>query len=205
MKTINKGFVKLPRTFLEWQWYDDINTCKLMLHLLLKANFKRKQWRGQDILPNQLITSFEKLSIETGLSVSKVRTALKKLIDTKDVITTPHNKFTKIQITAPFFLDMQNGKQTSNVQQTDDLQITTTNNDKELKRIIEEFKEEVFSQSQYSNKILNDFFNYWTEKNPQTGKMRFQSESFWEVEKRLAKWARNEKSQTENTILDKNR
>ncbi len=202
MKTVNKGFIKLPRTILEWQWYDDINSCKLMLHLLLKANFKRKQWRGQNILPNQLITSIEKLSVETGLSVSKVRTAIKNLKDTKDIITFSNNKFTKIQITSPFFLDMQNGKQTSNDQQTDDQQITTTNNDKELKRIIEEFKEEVFSHSQYSNKILNDFFNYWTEKNLQTGKMRFQSESFWEVEKRMAKWARNEKSQTNKSMLD---
>lgn len=202
MKAINKGFVKLPRTLLEWQWYDDINTCKLMLHLLLKANFKRKQWRGQDILPNQLITSFEKLSIETGLSVSKVRTALKKLIDTKDVITTPHNKFTKIQITAPFFLDIQNDKQLSNTQQANDNQIATTNNDKELKRIIEEFKEVVFSHTQYSDKILNAFFNYWTEKNIVTGKLRFQNEKFWETDKRLAKWARNEKSQTKKSMLD---
>ncbi len=202
MKAINKGFVKLPRTFLEWQWYDDINTCKLMLHLLLKANFKRKQWRGQEIHPNQLITSFEKLSIETGLSVSKIRTALKKLIDTKDVITTPHNKFTKIQITAPFFLDIQIDNPKTIDSLTNDKQTATTNNDKELKRSFEEFKEEVFSHSQYSNKILNDFFNYWTEKNSQTGKMRFQSESFWEVEKRMAKWARNEKSQTKKSMLD---
>jgi len=31
---------------LDWEWYDDINTKVLFIHLLIKANWKEKKWRG---------------------------------------------------------------------------------------------------------------------------------------------------------------
>lgn len=205
MKYKNLGFIKLPRTILEWQWYDDVNTSKLMVHLLLKANFQIKQWRGNTILPNQLITSNEKLAIETGLTISKVRTALTKLKESKDIKTKGYNKFTKIEICAPFFIDIQNDIQTSLNKQTSVKPLTTTNNAKELEKFKKEFKEEVFSLTHYSKLILNNFFSYWTEINADKTKMRFQDEKFWELEKRIKKWAASEKSQTKSKLLDKNR
>lgn len=201
MKFKNVGFIKLPRTILEWQWYDDINTTKLMVHLLLKANFQSKQWRGHLILPNQLITSYEKLAIETGLTVSKVRTAISKLKRSNDIRTQPHNKFTKIEICAPFFIDIQNDNQIALNKQTNDKPVTTTKNAKEIEKIKKEFKEEVFSHTQYSNSILNSFFSYWTEVNAEKTKMRFQDEKFWEIEKRIKKWAAGENSQTKNNTI----
>lgn len=205
MKFKNVGFIKLPRTIMEWQWYDDVNTSKLMVHILLKANFQTKQWRGNTILPNQLITSYEKLAIETGLTVSKVRTALTKLKESKDIKTIGYNKFTKIEICAPFFIDIQNDNQITLNKKTNDKPVTTTNNAKELEKIKKEFKEKVFSHTRYSNSILNSFFSYWTEVNAEKTKMRFQDEKFWEVEKRIKKWAANEKSKAESPMLDINR
>lgn len=196
------GFIKLPRTIIDWQWYEDLNTFKLMTHLLIKANFKEKQWKGQTISPNQLITSTEKLAIQTGLTPSKVRTALKKLSNTKDIKIKTGNKFTKIEITASFYVNNQNDNQITTNKHSDSKELATTKNDKELNIIIKEFREEVFSNSQYSDKILNDFFNYWVEKDIPRGKLRFQCQTFWEVEKRLAKWVRNEKTQTKKLMLD---
>lgn len=205
MKYKNIGFIKLPRTVLEWQWYDDVNTSKLMVHLLLKANFQTKQWRGNTILPNQLITSNEKLAIETGLTISKVRTALTKLKESKDIKTKGYNKFTKIEICAPFFIDNQNDKQVSMNKQTSDNPITTTNNYKEIEKNKKEFKEELFKHTHYSKLILDSFFSYWTEINADKTKMRFQDEKFWELEKRIKKWAASEKSQSKSNPLDINR
>lgn len=205
MKFKNVGFIKLPRTIMEWQWYDDVNTSKLMVHLLLKANFQTKQWRGNNILPNQLITSNEKLAIETGLTISKVRTALTKLKESRDIKMKGYNKFTKIEICAPFFIYNQNDNQMSINRQTNSNPVTTTNNAKEIEKIKKEFKEEVFSHTQYSNLILNSFFSYWTEINAEKTKMRFQDEKFWEIEKRIEKWAAGEKSQTKPISYDINR
>lgn len=45
------GFVKLKRNFLEWEWYQDNNTSRVMIHLILKSNYTVKQWQGNTINP----------------------------------------------------------------------------------------------------------------------------------------------------------
>lgn len=200
-----KGFIKLPRTFLDWQWYQDVNASKLMVHLMLKANFETKQWQGHTIHPGQLITSIEKLSIETGLSISKIRTALEKLKETNEIEVVTTNKFSKIQLTAKFFTDIQNNKLIISKRQKEHKQLATTYTDKEIENIKREFKEKVFSLSNYNKDILESFFSYWTEKNCKTKRLRFQDEHYWELEKRIKKWDANEKSQPNSKMLDLNR
>ena len=41
-----KGFIKLSKNILEWQWYSDPNVSRLFVHILLKANFKKNNWKG---------------------------------------------------------------------------------------------------------------------------------------------------------------
>jgi len=50
------GFVKLYRSMLKWEWYDDINVKVLFLHLLLKANYEDKRWRGIEIKKGEIVT-----------------------------------------------------------------------------------------------------------------------------------------------------
>lgn len=78
-----EGFISLHRKILDWEWYDDINVFRLFTHLLLTANWTTAKWHGIEILPGQRITSRETLSKETGLSTQQVRTALKKLQETR--------------------------------------------------------------------------------------------------------------------------
>lgn len=92
------GWIKIHRKMLNWEWYDDINTKVLFLHLLLKANHKEKRWRGTIIERGQLITSLEHLAKETKLTVKQVRTSLNKLKMTCEVATKGTNKFTLITI-----------------------------------------------------------------------------------------------------------
>lgn len=88
-----EGFIQLHRKLIEWEWYDDLPTFKLFIHLLLKANYKTKIWRGETIERGQLKTSISHLAHETGLSEKQIRTALNKLIKTGEVgkATTSHN------------------------------------------------------------------------------------------------------------------
>lgn len=47
-------YVKISRKILEWEWYTDINTKVLFLHILLKANWKLEGSRGQTFREDRL-------------------------------------------------------------------------------------------------------------------------------------------------------
>lgn len=60
----------------------------------------------------------------------------------------------------------------------------------------EEFKKTLFPfVEKYSERMVEAFFNYWSELNRSETKMRFEKQETWEVGKRLATWAKNEKPQ----------
>lgn len=78
-------YIKVFRKMLEWEWYTDVNTTKLFLHCLLKANWKPGSWHGYKYKRGQFITSLPSLARETGLTIKEVRTALKHLKRTGEV------------------------------------------------------------------------------------------------------------------------
>jgi hypothetical protein len=82
---VNNGWIKMHRGLLDWEWYDDINVCRLFVHCLLRANHKPKQWRGKTINRGQFWTSLDTLSAETGLSKKQIRVAFDKLKSTGEV------------------------------------------------------------------------------------------------------------------------
>ena len=47
---------------------------------------------------------------------------------------------------------------------------------------------------QYDTQRLSDFFNYWSEENTKTGKMRYEDERHWSTERRLKRWVKNQYS-----------
>ena len=82
---MKQGFIKLHRQILDWEWYDDPNTMRLFLHCLLRSNHKDNKWRGYLIKRGEFLTSLETLSLETKLSISQIRTAIKKLESTNEI------------------------------------------------------------------------------------------------------------------------
>lgn len=76
---LSRGFVAFPRGLTDWEWYTDANTARVYFHLLLSANWSRKQWQGITIQPGQLVTSRAHLAQRLGLSEQQVRTALEHL------------------------------------------------------------------------------------------------------------------------------
>lgn len=55
------------------------------------------------------------------------------------------------------------------------------------------FLEEVKARaSDYQPQLLNDFFFYWSEEDPDTGKMRFEKEPTWNTSFRLKRWVKNQ-------------
>ncbi len=130
------GWIKIHRRILEWEWYDDANTMRLFLHLLLTVNHKDKKWRGQVIKSGELITSIANLAEQTGLSIQQTRTALDKLKSTSQLTNKSTNKYSLISMSNwdSFQVnDKQDNKQITNEQQTNNKQITTTKECKKYK------------------------------------------------------------------------
>ena len=71
----NQGWVKAYRQLLDWEWYTDVPTFKLFLHLLLIVNREPQQWRGQTLSSGSVVTSISALASGSGLSDMQVRTA----------------------------------------------------------------------------------------------------------------------------------
>lgn len=88
------GYIKISRKILEWEWYDDMNTKSLFLHLLLKATYKDKRYMGEIIPRGSYASSIRNLADETGMSVQNIRTSLKRLEVTQEVTRFQHGKFT---------------------------------------------------------------------------------------------------------------
>lgn len=96
---MNAGFVKLHRSITEWEWYSDVNTCRLFLHLLLTANYKPTKFQGHDVPAGGVVTGYPALAAQTGLSVKSVRTAIKHLKSTGEVAVNSTTKFSIITMT----------------------------------------------------------------------------------------------------------
>lgn len=92
------GWIKVHRSLLKWEWYDDINTKTIFLHLLLTVNATDERWHGIEVKRGSRISSFAKLAAETKLSVDKVRTAIAHLESTGEITRSPHAKYTVFTI-----------------------------------------------------------------------------------------------------------
>lgn len=86
------GYIKLHRSILSWEWYGDIKTRGLFIHLLLSARWENTRCMGQVIKRGQLCTTVRELSELNGLTSKEVRTALVHLQTTGEITiqSTPH-------------------------------------------------------------------------------------------------------------------
>lgn len=96
--SITNGWVKLHRSLLEWEWWDDLKTMRVFIFCLLRANPNDKRWKGKVVKKGTFITSRAKLSVECNLSEREVRTALSHLESTGELTIETTNEYTIITI-----------------------------------------------------------------------------------------------------------
>jgi len=119
------GYIMLHRSLLNWEWYGDVNTKTLFIHLLLTVNHKDQKWQGIVIKRGQRVCSIEKLSQEIRLTIRQTRTALQHLKSTNEVTCHSTPKYTLITVNNyDKYQSMTN--RTTNKRQT-----TDTQNDKQ--------------------------------------------------------------------------
>ena len=111
---------------------------RVFIHCLIKANHTDKKWRGIEVKRGQFIGSYDSVAKDLNLTVSKVRTSLKKLILTHEMTIKGGNQHTVFTIEnydsyQGLAVESQtDDNQIANESQTDDNQIAATKNLKNL-------------------------------------------------------------------------
>lgn len=135
---MNDGnYIKINRSILEWEWYKNINTKILFLHMLLKANWKDYKFEGKEINRGSFVSSISNLAFETSLTEREIRTAISHLKTTGEVTSKGHNKytvFTVVKYNLYQSIDKQIDKQETNERQTNDKLTTIIEEGKNSKK-----------------------------------------------------------------------
>ena len=143
------GYIKLHRKLVEWGWYSDSVVKDVFLHILMTASYAEGQYMGFCIEPGQAIIKQKNLAAELGFSPQQIRTALKKLESTGEIVLNPTNRFTIATVENWRMYqddDEQNNKritleqhsnntQITNEQQTDNTRATNLHILKESKKV----------------------------------------------------------------------
>jgi predicted transcriptional regulator len=119
------GWIKLHRSLLDWEWYDDINVMRVFLHCLLMANHKDKRYKGAVVERGSFLTGRDTLASQTGLTVQQIRTSLNKLKSTNELTIKSSKQGTVIQVVS--YDKYQEVTNESTTHQPDSNQIVTTN------------------------------------------------------------------------------
>ncbi len=153
------GWIKLHRSLVDWEWYDDPNATRLLIHLLITVNYEDKKWHGILIKSGSRITSWEHLADEVGLSIRQTRTAVEKLEQSKEITRNVTNRFQLITLVKWEQLQAfgsEDDKQMTGKRQTDDKQATTTKEREEVKE-----GEESKEQGVIFPFDSEEFFKWW--------------------------------------------
>ena len=91
-------WVKLYDRLKKWEWYKDSTMVHIFINLLLSANYADGRWRGQEVKRGQLITGRKLLHQETGISEQRIRTALRRLVESQEITIESTKRFSLITI-----------------------------------------------------------------------------------------------------------
>ena len=155
------GWIKIHRKFLDWEWFNKSEAVHLFIYLVMKANHKEGTWQGIELKAGQFVSSFGKISSDTGISLQTIRTLLKKFEKTNEINIQTTNKYTIITICKYECYQQENedsNTQLTNKQQTTNKQLTTNKNDKNNKKenIYRNFKHLSLSFDEF-NKLCIDY------------------------------------------------
>jgi hypothetical protein len=166
------GWIKLHRKITKWEWYDDGNTFRLFMHLLLMANHQDGSWHGISIKRGQHLTGRKKLAKALKLGERSIRTSLNNLKSTNEVTIQTTNRYSIITVVnynayndKDIDDDQPSDQPAANNRPTTDQQPTTNKNEKNEKN-----EKEV--------KAMQDFEEFWKAYPARNGKKVEKASSF---------------------------
>ena len=147
-------WIKIDRNILNWRWYQDTNTKVVFLHLLLTANIKDHDFRGDTIHRGEVATSIGNIAKAVGITYSQARTAIYHLIDSKEIASRTCPKY--LVITVLGYDKYQGIARTSHDEtQANDKQIASKS--QQSKNIKKEKKENNLIRAADADAILEDY------------------------------------------------
>lgn len=165
---MDEGYIKLYRSMNKWEWYSDVNTKAVFLHLLLNANLEETRFKNYVVPKGSLVIGRKSLAATLGISERNVRTALKHLKMTNEVTIISTNKFSIVTVVNWEKYQANYKKVTNkstnvltNNRPASDQQVTTEKEykNKELKNIKEEYKEENSPSISNTMEDIQNLFN----------------------------------------------
>lgn len=91
-------FIKLDRNIIKWRWYQNANTMRVFLHLLITANVADHDFETITVHRGQRIISYGKLGKELKMTSREVRTAIEHLKTTNELTSLSTPQYTIITI-----------------------------------------------------------------------------------------------------------
>ena len=157
-------YIKLSRNILNWEWYENINTCRLFIHMLLKANWKDGKFEGKVIPRGSFVSSLPKLAEETALTIREVRTAITHLKLTGELTCKSYSKYTVFTVKNYCLYqtsDIQNDIQATGKRHSNDILTTTIEEKKEVNNKKEDTN---VSKKKFTPPSLDDVRTYCLER-----------------------------------------
>ncbi len=159
------GRIMLDRKIMNWRWYDDANTFRVFIHLILCAVFAEEIPYHDTVLKRgQWLTTRKQLSAELGISEQAVRTALKHLESTGEITIKSTNNKTLITVeNYSFYQDtstVANQRSTNDQPTTNQLNNNANNNNKKKnnkKEKVDEVEEFISKCPEEMHECLKEF------------------------------------------------
>lgn len=213
------GWIKLYRSLRDWQYYDDQNATRLLIHLLISVNYEHKRWRGVEIPAGSMVLSWETLSKDIGLTIKQCRGAMKKLEKSGEVVRKRAGKGQLVALTKWDELQSEGREKSTNRAgkgQEKGRKGATTKESKEIKEVKESKNVPVpsltevidyFNQNGYTVAGAKQAFEYYQKPMEETGGKVWKDSKGATVknwkQKMRGVWFRDEfKKTTGNTAAD---
>jgi len=86
-------FIKLDRNIIRWKWYQNANTMRVFLHLMLTANIRENQFETVTVHRGETVISYPSLARALKITEDQARTAIAHLKSTGEITARQYSKF----------------------------------------------------------------------------------------------------------------
>lgn len=91
-------WLKLDRNIEDWRWYQDANTFRVFIHLLIHANIRQSDYQLDKIERGEVAITIGNIASALNITYKSVRTALNHLETTGEVAIKRRPKYLVISI-----------------------------------------------------------------------------------------------------------
>lgn len=209
-------WIRLHRSFLNWDWLDKPEMLALFMHLLSCASEEDKQG-DLAVYRGQFKTSLNQLSDTTNLSKKTIRTCLSKLKDWNLIQIESNNRYSIIIIcNYDDYFSKAESQAEKKVESKEEKVKSEEAKEEKPKKTKEEiiaatekrkdkfYKELVPYVETYGRVMIRAFFDYWSETNKSGSQMKFEQQRTWNLNLRLQRWGRQQtgyQGKTSSTAL----